>query len=129
MHPNRTMLAALVLLAAGCATAVPEDGLPGSINGEYEDAPPKLINGEQISRMMERELNALPIALQGKVRVWLMIDTEGLVQSIEIAESSGNAQLEAIARRVARRLRYRPARSDGKPVEARISWGVTVGDR
>ena len=128
MHPNRTMFPALVVLAAGCATAAPENGLPVSINGEYEDSPARLVNGEQISRIMERELNALPGTLAGTVRMWLMIDTEGRVQSIEIAESSGSAQLEAIARRVGRRLRYRPARSGGKPTEARVSWGVTVGD-
>ena len=78
---------------------------------------------------MERELNALPGMLRGEVRMWLTIDTEGLVRNIEIAESSGNGQLEAIARSLARHLRYRPARRDGEPIEARISWGVTVQGR
>ena len=127
MRPKRAMVAALVLLAAGCGTAARQGDPEGPVNGAHEDGPPKSVNDNEVSRMLERELGRLsPGAHWGTTRVWLNIDAEGIVRSVEIAEGSGNAELDAIVLRVVRHLRYEPARRDGRPVEARIPHSVTL---
>ncbi len=77
--------------------------------------------------MLERELGRLsPEASWRTTRVWLNVDAEGIVRSVEIAESSGNSQLDAIVLRVVRHLRCEPALRDVKPVEARVPYSVTL---
>lgn len=48
------------------------------------------------------------------IRVW--VDTAGLVDSAEVAESSGQAAFDSAALEGGRRLRFRPATRDGEPV-------------
>lgn len=113
------MVAVSVVAATACATAA-------RVNDAYEDGPPKSVNDDQVLGMLERELQALSFGTRGTIRVWLNVNTEGTVRSVEIAESSGNAQLDAIVLRVLHHLRYEPGRHDGRPVEAWISHTVNL---
>jgi len=131
MKPKRAMVAALVLLATGCGTAARQGSPVGPVNGAYEDGPAKSVNDDEVLRMLERELNRAfsPGTVSGTIRAWLNIDAEGIVRSVEIAESSGSAELDAVALRVFRHLRYEPARRDGRPVETRIHHSINLRGR
>ena len=105
------------------------DGPAGTaVDGVYEYAPPKPVNTDQVLRMMERTLAEAwsPGTPGGTIRLWLNVDAEGIVRSAEVAESSGDSQLDAAVLGVVRRFRYEPARRYGRPVEARISQTVNL---
>ncbi len=104
------------------------DGPAGTADGVYEYAPPKEVNTDEVLRLMERTLAEAwsPGTPGGTIRLWLNVDAEGIVRSAEVAESSGDSQLDAAMLGVVRRLRYEPARRHGKPVEARIPYTVSI---
>lgn len=66
-----------------------------------------------------------PLALrqrqQGRVLLNVLVDTEGRVQRIEIARSSGHAELDAAARDAVQRARFKPVLRDGV---AEPAWGL-----
>ncbi len=58
---------------------------------------------------------------EGRTRLRLQLDARGAVQHIEIVESAPVGVFEDAARAAARRLRYRPARRDGRPVPSAVT--------
>lgn len=66
-----------------------------------------------------------PLALrqrqQGRVLLDVLVDADGRVQRIEIARSSGHAELDAAARDAVQRARFKPVLRDGI---AQPAWGV-----
>lgn len=126
MRSNRTIVAASVLLAAGCVTA--PDGPAGTVDGAYEYVPARIVNADQVLRMLERTLAQAwsPERPSVTIRSWLNVDAEGIVRSAEIAESSGDSLLDAAVLGVVRRLRFKPARRYGTPVEARVLFPVSL---
>ena len=68
--------------------------------------------------MLEREYTpALRSAgVEGVAQVWLLVDTVGIVREVSIGESSGHAELDEIALRVARCRRFLPALHGDVPV-------------
>jgi len=56
--------------------------------------------------------------IEGVVRLRLRLDAEGILGTVEVAESSGSETLDAAAMEAARRSRYAPARVDGVGVPA-----------
>jgi len=60
----------------------------------------------------------------GKTMLAFTVETDGYVDNVKVATSSGNANLDAAAVTCARRWHYRPAAEDGKPIAA--SWQTAV---
>ena len=61
----------------------------------------------------------------GKVVLWLTIGTDGSVTGVETSESSGQPAFDAAALEAVRNWRFRPATSNGQPVEKRILVPMT----
>jgi protein TonB len=59
--------------------------------------------------------------LEGDVRLELVVSEAGEVVEVRVVQPAGNGFDEA-AVRLARRFRFRPATSGGRPVPARIPW-------
>ena len=59
--------------------------------------------------------------LQGRVLLNVLVDAEGQVQRIEVARSSGHADLDNAARDAVQRAHFRPVLRDGV---AEPAWGV-----
>lgn len=64
---------------------------------------------------------ALRARQQGEVLLNVLVDADGKVQRVEIARSSGHADLDTAAREAAQRAHFRPVLRDGQAVPA---WGV-----
>ncbi|MGN6519328.1 MAG: energy transducer TonB [Dokdonella sp.] len=64
---------------------------------------------------------ALRSRQQGEVLLNVLVDTDGKVQRVEIARSSGHADLDTAAREAVQRAHFRPVLRDGQAVAA---WGV-----
>jgi protein TonB len=54
---------------------------------------------------------------EGRVTVKVCVDTSGKVASTDVITSSGHPDLDAAALKVAHAYRFKPATSEGKPVE------------
>jgi TonB family protein len=94
--------------------------------GTYEMSPveemPALSNRGQVVRLIAQ---AYPPALRaqgvgGQVTVRMRVDERGVPGEIEVLESP-HPELAAAAVRVAEGMRFRPARTEGKPVAVRIT--------
>jgi len=53
---------------------------------------------------------------EGKVKMLLSITDAGLVESVNVAESSGHAELDALAVECARTWQFKPATRGGEPI-------------
>jgi len=60
-------------------------------------------------------------ALEGDVRMELLISETGQVVDVKVLRSAGSA-FDEVAERLVRRFRFRPAVRAGKPVPARVPW-------
>jgi protein TonB len=60
-------------------------------------------------------------ALEGDVRMEIVVSETGQVEEVKVLRSAGNGFDEA-AERLVRRFRFRPAVRNGKAVPARIPW-------
>ncbi len=58
--------------------------------------------------------------IQGTTNVRLSLDSSGKVTTAAISKSSGNSALDASALKAARRWKFRPATSGGRPVASKI---------
>ncbi len=58
--------------------------------------------------------------ITARVRLRLLVRADGTVGAVEVAASSGRADLDAAAAASARAWRFAPARRDGEPVESRV---------
>ena len=119
MTPNRATLAALLLVAAGCATTGPQTVTPRHINRDY------------FERAIEREYPKLLLdaGVGGETRVLLKLDSQGIVEDVSIIESSGYPELDTVALRVAREMQFTPYLIDGEPAPVQISFTVTFQAR
>lgn len=119
MTSKRTILAALFLVTAGCATAGPRTVAPRHINRDH------------FEQLIEREYPPLlrNAGIGGVTRILLKLDYEGIVEDVSIMESSGHQELDTAALLVAREMRFTPYRIDGEPAPAQISFTVTFSAR
>ncbi|HEU4456464.1 MAG TPA: energy transducer TonB [Longimicrobium sp.] len=94
-------------------------------NGGYHatsvEEMPQLANRERVARLIAE---AYPPALRaqgvaGEATVRMLIDPRGVPGRVEVVEST-NAEFGAAAVRVAEQMRFRPARTEGKPVEVEV---------
>lgn len=65
---------------------------------------------------------------RGRLRVRLLVRADGSVGRVDILVSSGDPALDAAARRGLLRWRFIPARADGEPIDAFLSFWVTFHD-
>lgn len=68
--------------------------------------------------------SALQAGAEGKVLLELALDAKGGVQSVEVSESSGHAELDAAAVAAVETWRFNPAQDDGRAVATRIAVPV-----
>ncbi len=105
--------------------AIPEStGAPvAGISSGTSDAPP----GETRTLAYDGALKLRypPMSMrqreQGTVLLRVLVDASGGVQRIEIARSSGHAQLDAAAREAVHRAHFKPVLRDGQAIPA---WGI-----
>jgi TonB family protein len=134
------MLAALSTLAA-CAPGRTAAPAPPSTEAVADSArvwtmaqvttPPSFINVPDVARMMAR--NHPPVMRDasrgGTVVLLVRVGRDGIVRDTRVLRSSGDAQMDAMAVRVAGRLRARPARiGDTRvAVEVEIPFEFGIG--
>ena len=63
---------------------------------------------------------ARPEHVTARVRLRLLVRVDGTVGAVEVATTSGRADLDAAAAAAARTWRFAPARRDGEPMESRV---------
>lgn len=56
----------------------------------------------------------------GKTEMWILIDTSGVVVNTVVKKTSGNRDLDASARDIARMMRFSPARNGHEPAQVWI---------
>lgn len=127
MHSNLPVLVAVALLTAGCAKAAPESPPPRTPpatppGATVIDAIPMEISRQEFEKTLEREYAPLRAkGIEGVAEVWMRVTEEGIVAEARIRDSSGHPELDAIALRVARTKRFRPASNRGEPTEIWIA--------
>jgi TonB family protein len=87
--------------------------LLAACGGESELEQPVPLYGEE---PIEYPLELWDEGVEGAILLRLRVTEMGEVDSVEVAESSGHAELDSAAVKGARRLRFEPGRKDGKRV-------------
>ena len=84
---------------------------------------PELLNEAEVREALEEEYPPMlkEAGIEGTVNVHFFIDTEGEVQRVMVAQTSGNQVLDEAALRVARTFRFSPARHLDEPVPVWIT--------
>lgn len=88
---------------------------------------PDLINRAEVGRALEREYPPLlrDAGIGGSARVWFFIDEDGRVQDTRIDQSSGHAQLDEAALKVADMMRFTAALNRDKKVPVWVAFPIT----
>lgn len=92
---------------------------------------PDLVNERDVQRALEREYPPIlrDAGIGGTTNVHFFIDTEGVVQSVLVAQSSGHEALDSAALRVARIFRFTPALNEDEVVPVWIAIPITFQTR
>lgn len=88
---------------------------------------PRILNEAEIVREMQRAYPALlrDAGISGTVIVAFFVDAEGRVGNVLVHESSGHAELDAAALRVASTYRFAPAMNRDRAVPVWVQFPVT----
>jgi len=97
----------------------PAPARPGRPSGTYG---PALVSQPDLSDYYPRR--ALLRGVTGRTRIRLTVDALGRVTSAEVLTSQPAGVFEQAARRVGRVLQFRPARREGRPVPAVVSFDI-----
>lgn len=143
LHALLAATAALALVVVACESPTPADGTAEEVAGDVAestvparpDAPdaadgvptgpsyvprdeePRLLNGEELSRALQRGVvDRGPDGPTGSATVMAFVDAEGSVTETRIEESSGHEELDAAAKEVVKRARFEPAKKGGEPI-------------
>lgn len=92
----------------------------GGHNPPAYDTPPVLVNREEITEAM-RSVGA---GLDTRVVLFLRVDDRGYVRHTRVSKSSGSDELDDAALWIAERMRFEPARRDGRAVAAAVEIPV-----
>lgn len=142
-------LAAVVLVAGSCGIPIPtnadDDGplapespaevVSGSVSDEPTFTPftvaPGLANRDEIADRLAAEYPPLlrDAGIGGKATIWFLIGSDGETREVRIKESSGHEGLDEAALRVAREMRWEPARNREKPVDVWVSFPIAFQSR
>jgi len=84
---------------------------------------PNLLNRYVVGAALEREYPALlrDAGVSGRTIVWIKIDERGVLQDVQINQSSGHPALDAAAIRVARTMEFSPALNRDQVVPVWVS--------
>lgn len=104
-------LVTVAQLAAACSRHVPPSF----------DTPPVLANRDEITEA----LRAVGAGLETQVVLLVRLDEQGYVGDVSVAESSGDRQLDDAAVWIGERMRFEPARHEGKAVPCLVRIPVT----
>lgn len=90
---------------------------------------PRLLNRDEIVRAIDEQYPPLlrDAGVGGTARVYLYINTDGVVEEMRLDKGSGHPALDDAALRVARGYRFEPARNDEGPVAVWVSFPITFG--
>lgn len=129
MHAAIATAAALALVAVACESPTPDaEEQPAAAATEEQaatdgatdeqsryvprDREPRLVNGGEVSQLLGQEFAAVreEDGRGGTVVTWIFVDETGSASEVRVAESSGREALDQAALRVARSMRYEPAR-------------------
>ena len=103
-----------------------DEALPGGPEFTPMTMAPRLENPGEVSRLLQRFYPPLlrDAGIGGTVSVWFYIDTDGRVVRTLVNESSGYADLDAAALKVADRMAFSPAWNRDKRVPVWVSLPV-----
>lgn len=92
---------------------------------------PQLVNREEVRVSLE---NNFPVAKREEggdwvTTVWLYIREDGIVERIQLNDSSGDREMDEAALRVASVMRFSPAENRGEPVPVWVSLPITFRSR
>ncbi len=92
---------------------------------------PDIINRGELMRALEREYPPLlrDAGIGGTTLVWFFIDEEGIVQNVEVNQSSGHTALDQAALTVAPVIRFTPALNRDQRVPVWVSIPITFTTR
>jgi TonB family protein len=83
---------------------------------------PELINRPELTRALTRAQRRLMVNAQVLLTLW--IDETGTPVRVEVGQSSGDDNIDAIAIGVGYVARFLPAMSNGRPLPVRMSWPI-----
>ncbi len=88
---------------------------------------PELTNPDDVGKSLLAEYPPLlrNAGIGGVSQVWFHIGADGTTREVRLRETSGHAQLDGAALRVAASMRFTPARNREKPVDAWVSLPIT----
>ena len=86
---------------------------PNAVRFIPHDTPPRLLNGDEVGVALRAEYpqRLRRSGVEGRVLLWLYVETDGSVTRSQVMTSSGSAELDEAAVRVARGMRFAPARN------------------
>ena len=82
------------------------------------DTPPRLINVDEVVRILQERypLDLREEGIGGVVLLWVFVDETGSPTRLQLRRSSGYDGLDQAAQSVGRRMRFRPALNQDRPV-------------
>ena len=88
---------------------------------------PEIRNRSEVQAVLMREYppNLRDVGIGGQVVVWFYLSETGQVLDSRISESSGQAELDAAALKVAAVFQFTPAMNRGEPVPVWIQLPIT----
>lgn len=88
---------------------------------------PEILNSAEVQRALEREYPSLlrDAGIGGRAVVWFFIDENGRVLDTRIDQSSGHAQLDDAALKVADIMRFSPAMNRDQRVQVWVQFPIT----
>lgn len=92
---------------------------------------PELLDPARVAQLLEEHYPPLlrEAGIGGEVLVWFLIDSQGDIEDARVDESSGSAELDEAALRVARAMRFSPARHEGQPVPVWVAMPIVFQTR
>lgn len=106
-------------------TAPPDEG---TYDISAVEEQPRLTNGQEVRRLLERNFPPLlrDAGIQGTATLRMRVNEDGRVDAESITiESTTHEAFGDAARRVGERLRFRPARVDGRAVKVWVTLPIT----
>jgi len=91
------------------------------------DVDPKLENGSEIQRLLQRYYppSLKDVGIGGKVILWLWVNDKGQVGKTVVQTSSGYDALDQAAAKVATNMHFKPAINRDKPIGVWVSQAIT----
>ncbi|MGB5525508.1 MAG: energy transducer TonB [Gemmatimonadota bacterium] len=91
------------------------------------DIDPRLLNGEEMIRLMDRLYPKIlkEAGIGGDVLMWVWVDEHGRPGNAQINRSSGRIQLDEVALAIAAQMRFEPAMLLDKPVGVWVAQPIS----